>query len=571
MIQLSNIAPDFESLRIQLEAAAGTFPSWRDRITGASGQTIVEMVAAIGAYSQYAIESSYQETWPDSAKNPEALYAAANYAGVRINRRGPAGLTFPMRAPSAMTIPPYTQFVGAGTNWFNREALTLTTTASPVTLYQGQIQIKEMNGLGTDFQAYVAEEGNFQISDVDVLLSVNNVSIPVIREGLWTKNGQPGAQNFTLPDGKMITLFGNGLYGTKPGTNDICRFTYVTTDGLDGNNIVTIAKQIVMSGNPDVQGTPTSNPQSGSNQSDYLVYKNITPALFGEFDSAVTPQQYKKAPLKYPGVIDARVLAQREINPKALTFMNVMKVCLLTTSTWTNTDWLQFEAWYNAASMYAVRFIREDPVAVNITVAARISCKNFANLSAVQTKVEAALDKLFELRQGSIGLDLYIDDILDAIRNADSNIEFVQLTSPTVDLVLSSLSVGFPTLTVSSGGTLQPGVYDYGIGLISTLGGTAAPNKWSSVTVTQPNSKITVQWPLAANPQSYQVYGRVTGNSLGLITTVAANGQPFQSFVDDGSITPSGGVPAQSTIASYYPKLVTKSLTMAYTTRNLRN
>jgi hypothetical protein len=571
-IQLSNISPDFDSIRLQLEQAAqsGNFPSWKDRITGATGQTILEMVAAIGAYSQYSIESSYQESWPDSAKNPEALYAAANYAGVRINRRQPASITLMMQSPTNMVVPPITAFVGAGTYWYNRAALNLTNSLTPVTLYQGQIVQKQVNGSGTDFQAFLSEESSFQVADGDVYLKVNNVSVPVIPEGLWTCNGTPGVQQFTLPDGKLILLFGNSLYGTKPGTNDLCTITYVTTLGVDGNNIVTTGKKIVMDGNADVLGTPTGNPSGGSAQTDYIVYKNITPALFGAFDSAVTANQYKKYPLLYPGVIDARVLAQREINPKALTFMNTMKVCLLTSTVFSTADFDAFETWFNKGVMYSTRIIREDPVPVDIAVIGRISCKNFANLSAVQTKVGVALDKLFALRQGSIGLDLYISDIIDAIKQADSNVEYIQLSSPPVDLVLSSLSVGYPTLRfVPGGGTLPAGTYDYGIGLLSSLGGTAAPGKWRTIQ-TPSVGGIVVTWPLAANPASYQVYGRVTGGAMGLLANIAATGAAFQSFNDDGSVVPTGTVPAQSTIASYYPHLISKALTMQYTNRNLR-
>lgn len=571
MIQLSNIAPDYESIRNQLIAAADGYPgTWKDRITSSMGQTIVDMVAAIGAYSQYSIESSYQEVWPSSAKNAEALYAASNFAGVRTNRRTPSRITLDMVAPSAMTIPPYTQFVGAGASWFNRDALTLSPTPTTVNLYQGLIQVKSMYGLGTDFQAFVTEEAAFQVSNIDILLKIDNVSIPVQIEGLWTAKDEPAVQQFTLPDGKAIVLFGNDLYGSKPGTNNLCEFTYVVTLGLNGNNIITSDQVITMSGNPDVTGTPTGNPVAGANESDYNIYKNVTPALFGEFDSSVTANQYKKKPLQYPGVIDARVLAQREINPKAITWMNSMKVCLLTETVWGDPEWDTFRDWYNKNTMYSTHFYREDPVPVLIDVVARISCKNFSNLTSVKANVEAAIDKLFELRQGSIGLDLYIDDILDAMRNADSNVEFIQLQQPGVDLVLSSLSVGYPTLTASAGGTLPIGTYDYGIGLTSTLGGMAAPARWRSITTTAPNQKITVTWPMAANPAMYMVYGRTTPTAMGLIAPVAPNGQAFQSFVDDGTIVPTGTVPQQSTIASYYPKLNSKTLTMVYTNRNLR-
>ena len=570
MIQLSNIAPDWESLVAQLQAEAANFPTWTDRITGSTGQTLVEMIAAIGAYSQFAIESSYQETFPDSAKNAESLYAAANYAGVRIARKNPATIMVPMTAPTNMTIPAYTQFVGAGTKWFNRTAISVTSTPTTVTLYQGEVLVKSTYGLGTDFQAFISTEKDFSVSDVDVQIKINTVSIPTITQGLWTKKGQPGAQQLTRPDGSMLILFGNTLFGSKPGPNDLVTFTYVVTAGADGNNIITGGRPITMDGNPLVTGTPSINAASGGgNQPDHIIYKNVTPALFGAFDSAVTGAQYKSLPLQYPGVIDALVLSQREINPYALSYMNVMKVSLLTSSPWSSTQWDDFVTFFNAGSMYSSRFVRADPTAVNVGINAIVSCKTFSNLPNVQAKIEAALDKLFELRQGSLGLDIYQSDVITAIKEADSNVEFVQLTSPTADIILSNLNVDKPILTeVLGGGTLPVGTYDYAVSVTSTLGGSSAPAKWASITTTTPGSRVRIQWAPTLSAASYKIWGRVTGPGLGLIATVAASPQ---NYLDTGTVTPIAPVPSESTLATYYPRLISKTITMQYTNRNLRS
>jgi uncharacterized phage protein gp47/JayE len=569
MMQLSNIAPDWDSLVSQLQTQAATYPTWTDRITGATGQTIIEMIAAIGAYSQFAIESSYQEAFPDSAKNADSLYAATNYAGVRVARKSPASITFNMTSTSSRTIDPYTQFVGAGTNWFNRDALTfVANTPRSVTLYQGSVVTKSAYGQGTDFQAFVSAEDSFQVSNTDVLLLINNVSVPVIIKGLWTKKGQAGVQDFTLPDGRMIVLFGNDIYGSKPGANDVVQLTYVVTAGQDGTNIVTQNKQIVMDGDPTVSGTPSGGPSGGGNEPDYVIFKNVTPALFGAFDSAVTGTQYKALPLQYPGVIDARVLSQREINPYALNWMNTMKVSLLTESSWSPTDWSNFETWFNDSTMYSTRIVRSDPQPVNITVTAIVSCKTFSNLTNVQAEIEAALQNLFALRQGSIGLDIYMSDIITTIKEADSNVEFVQLISPTIDYALSTLGVEAPTLTeVLGGGTLPIGTYDYSINVSSTLGGSSAPAKWASITTTANNSAILLNWPSVPNAANYGVWGRITGPALGL---VASPGNVL-TYTDTGAVTPTPPVPVESTISAYYPNLTAINLTMQYTNRNIRS
>ncbi len=568
MMQLSNIAPDWDSLVSQLQTQAASFPTWTDRITGATGQTIIEMIAAIAAYSQFAIESSYQESWPDSAKNSDSLYAAANYAGVRIARKNPAELTFNLISTTNRTITPYTQFVGAGTKWFNRDALVLTAnTPLSVSLYQGEVITKSSYGLASDFQAFVSAEDSFQVSDTDVLVKINSVSIPAISQGLWTKKSLPGAQQFTLPDGKMIVLFGNDIYGSKPGVNDLVTITYVVTLGQDGNNIVTQNKNIVLDGDPTVSGTPSATATGGGDQPDFIIYKNVVPAMFGAFDSAVTGPQYKSLPMQYPGVIDARVLSQHEINPYALTWMNVMKVSLLTSSTWDSVAWDNFETFFNAGTMYSTRIVRNDPQPVDITVTATVSCKTFSNLTDVQAKIQAALNSLFALRQGSIGLDIYMSDVITAIKEADSNVEFVQLSSPTIDYALSTLGVDRPTLVETGGGSLGAGTYDYAVSVDSTLGGSSAPAKWASITVTGSSNSVQLSWPAVPNASGYHVWGRVTGAALGLI---ASPGNVL-TYTDTGAISPTPPVPVESTIAAYYPRLIATNLTMQYTNRNIRS
>jgi hypothetical protein len=296
-----------------------------------------------------------------------------------------------------------------------------------------------------------------------------------------------------------------------------------------------------------------------------LVYKNITPALFGSFNSSVTAAQYKRLPLQYPGVIDAQTFAQREVNPKALAWMNVIKVCLLTTSPFSGPQFAAFEDFFLRNTMYSTRIYRQDPIPVDVDVDVDVFCANFSNLSEIKQKVEDALDALFAPRQGIIGLDIYLSDIYDAIEKADANIRYILRRTPTTDIVISSLNVDAPTATVlTSGGTLAPGFYDYAISVVSTLGGETAPLNWTTVEVTVPGSRVSLTWPAVTNAANYKVWGRVTPTPLGLITTV---GPSTLTFIDTGSIVPAGTIPAQSTVAIYYPRLNSKNVVTKYSTR----
>ena len=570
MIELSNVSPDFNTLVAQLQAQLATKDSWKDRLTTSTGQTIIELIAAIGAYSQYSIESAFQEQWPQSAKNANSLYAASNFMGVRVNRKAPATITLNLVAPAPIVIPVNSQFVGAGTYWFNRDVLVLGTAPTAVTLYQGQIQTYTFTGLGSDFQAFVSTEQNFNVSNTDVFLTVNGSSILVTQDGLWTRPGLPGVQDLTLPSGQMMLLFGNKSYGTIISVNDTCVATYAVTLGLDGANVPTLGQTISLQSNNNITGVCSSQASGGGDENNYIVYKNITPALFGAFNSSVTASQYKRLPLQYPGVLDAQTFAQREVSPFALTWMNVIKVCLLTTTTWTGTEWTAFEKWYQDQTMYSTRIFRQDPIASPVSINAQVYCKNYANLAQVQTNAQNALIALFAPKQGIIGLDFYRSDIINAIMQADSNIEYVILNSPTTDIILAAFNVATPTWSIITGGSLAIGQYDYSISATSSLGGASAPANWATAVVTTAGSKVVLTWPALTNATSYSIWGRVTPTSLGLIATVSAS---TLTYTDDGTITPTGTLPVESTTSISYASLSpsTTVITALYSSRDARS
>jgi hypothetical protein len=572
MTELSKVRPDRDALVQQLTDALDNSQAWKDRTISSTGRTLIDLVAAIGANSQYSIESSYQEVWPESAKTREALYAASNYLGVRYNRKLPAALSVSLSSTTyPKTIPQFTQFTIQGTLWFNRDALTLTAPNGVFTLYQGKVVTNTVNGLGTDFQAYVTPESGFTVSDIDVNVEVNGTAVASILRGLWTVKGEPGVQHFTLPAGQCIFLFGNDTNGTKPGINDTVKITYAVTFGADGNNLPVLNQKVFTNADATITGLATVVPSAGANETDAFVYKNITPALSGSFDSSITPAQYKALPLQYPGVIDAQTFAQREINPKALTWMNNIRVVLLTATPYNDAQWASFVLFMTNKTMYKCQLIRKDPVPTIVNVAVNVFCTNFAKLSDVKAKVESALHNLFAPRQGILGFDFYRSDIIRVVEDADPNVEYCILLNPVTDIILSSLNVPAPTLAKAAPFTspsLPVGVYDYAVSVVSSLGGETAPANWSTTTVTVPNSRITITWPSVPNALSYRVWGRITGNNLGLLATIPATST--RSFTDTGGVSPTGSVPVEATIGSTYAKLGTLTVNVAFSTRPQR-
>ena len=565
-IVLSTVKPSQNALITQMDAALGLYGSWQDRIVSSTGRTLIDFIAAVGAYDQFTIESSFQEVFPESAKNTLSLYAASTYLGVRLTRKGPASVPVLMSVPvsyGTVTIPPYSQFTGAGTFWFNRVALTLTNTPTSVTLYQGKMVLTTVTGQGTDFQAFVSPEKDFVVSDIDVFVYINSASIQVTTAGLWTCQGIPGIQNLTLSDGRLMLLFGNTAFGSRPGATDAVAITYVITQGADGNNITVSGQNIQLAIDQNVVGAATSQASGGGSQPNPLIYKSVTPALFGAFDAAVTPPQYKALPLQYPGVIDALTFAQREVNPNSLSWMNLIKVCLLTQTPFSLSNWNDFVAWYSAKTMYVPRLFRLDPVANTVNVNVSIFCKSFSNLTNVQANAVAAVQALFAPRQGIIGLDIYRSDIDGIIKDSDSNIDYMIINNPSTDLIISNSNVVAPTLGGTTGGSLVVSQnYDYAISYDSSLTGSSAPANWATISLTGSQTAVTLAWSAVPNATAYHVWGRIAG-SYGLIATVSNS--TFAYTDTGGAVT--GSPPTQSTTPILYSKLGTLTITPFYSNR----
>jgi hypothetical protein len=101
--------------------------------------------------------------------------------------------------------------------------------------------------------------------------------------------------------------------------------------------------------------------------------------------------------------------------------------------------------------------------------------------------------------------------------------------------------------TAATGGTLLDSTaYYYRVAAVNASGGTSLASTETSITTGPPGTNIntvTVKWHAVTGATSYKVYGRTTGGEL-FMATVAA---PTLQFVDDGSITPAGALPAAGT------------------------
>ena len=125
-IQLSTVKPDFPSLVLQLQLYLQSKGTWVDLQTSGTGQTLVEMAAAVGTFNQFGIESAVRELYLTTARRASSIYAITRMLGVRISRKTPAGVDVTLSRNSTLSselISKFTQFTVNGVKFFNRVPL----------------------------------------------------------------------------------------------------------------------------------------------------------------------------------------------------------------------------------------------------------------------------------------------------------------------------------------------------------------------------------------------------------------------------------------------------------------
>lgn len=565
-LQLSTINPDFDTIKSQIRGYLSAQDSWKNTVDSPVADSFIDVLASIATLDQVKIIRAVQERFQETAQSTRSIYSIADYSGVRLTRKTPAECiaTLTSSAVSSTIIPTYSTFEYSGIFFFNREPITLPPgVPTAVTLHQGQVIVNQSSGLGEDYATFVTPESEFVVSDTDVSVVINNTSIGRVTDGIWTLENTPGFQDRTLPDGRAAIIFGNSFVGSKPIATDTVYITYVITLGLDANSLDVTNKVITLVTDPSITGVINTPMNSGRNQDSPIWYKNLSAPNFGTFNSAVTRTQYISTALHYPGVIDAVTFSQRESNPYALAWMNTVKISILTDSVWTSANKAAFIKHVEDRSSYTTKIILETPVARLIDVVASVFCYSWANVSQVKTDVETAIQKLFELRSGILGYDFYRSDIAQAIRAANSGIEYFDLASPLSDLIVSNKKVDTPSYIVTANaGNLAAGTYYYGVSVDVGLGN-SSPSNYAIITVPTNNSSITITWPDVAGSMTYVVYGR-TELSQGKLISLDGN---TTTFTDTGSLPVGSPAPTSNESSTQYIKLNNLSISTSYSTR----
>jgi len=291
---ISYVNYDFDNLVTELQQLLSAQSAWKDMYRSSTGQTLLELFAAVGNLVLYYVERRAEESYISTAKNYSSVVNLArllNYTPTRnISAIGPLAFTVDAPAPSLITIPQWTSVSSnAGVNFLvldtNASIPALGTTAT-VSGIQGTLITKSFVSNGASNQAYNIDDTQIENS-VNIMLLASVASLEVAQaiqqqtvsqssytvvnddgtysvyalsnpqrpqtlsvnvtgsSGTATWNQQSSFINSTNTsrdyvirpelDGTLTVVFGNGVFGAFPQLGQTVVVTYVQSVGVAGN------------------------------------------------------------------------------------------------------------------------------------------------------------------------------------------------------------------------------------------------------------------------------------------------------------------------------------------------
>lgn len=440
-LQLSQVKPDFSSLVLQLQLYLNSRASWKDMLPSSTGQTLIEMMASIGAFNQFAIENAARESFLTTAVRDSSIYAITRMLGVRIGRKTPASVSVSLTR-SVSTYPQliqaYTQFTINGQAFFNRDSIVFNagslTPIGATELYEGQIKVQTVAATSESFMEISLSEPGFVVSDSDVVVTVVNAGTgsrsawKTIDQGIWTAGPKDQVYyDATLGDGDTVLSFGDGYHGALPGLGNSLEIKYVVTRGSLGNSGGT-SLAATCNDYPEISGTTTTVISGGSDERPASYYKILAPAIYRARSRAVTPLDYKAIIAGFSGVASCTIQGQKDIAPNDLRWMNVIRVCILpqTEDAFNANKWNDFLAWFKSYYHRAIDIQVFNPIKILVDIEVDIALTSNAVAKDAVTTAEGRIRSLFVKDITTLGRRIAISDIVDSC--ALSTVDYSRVT-----------------------------------------------------------------------------------------------------------------------------------------------
>jgi hypothetical protein len=125
---------------------------------------------------------------------------------------------------------------------------------------------------------------------------------------------------------------------------------------------------------------------------------------------------------------------QRSSHPE---LMNVVWLCILADNgqPWSQPQWNEFLNWFKQYQMAGTIIKPQDPNKELVNVTMRIMCKLNSNLSDIKFQAEQIVQDIFATNKPMLNKRVALSDIITRLKNEIVDIDYVEIISPTKDIV----------------------------------------------------------------------------------------------------------------------------------------
>lgn len=431
---------------------------WSDQQTAALTTLLADAFADVADTDNFAISFAAREAFIRLARRESSVLEGARFLGVPITRMSGAETkaTMTNAGSDSISVSAFESFTINGINAYTKTGYVFQSMETKdVTLYTGTLNTITLSlADAEDYYSVILQQPNFQV-DSEITVWTQNAA------GTKTYYTQFDAAIFladqgsrlflttTLPDGDVMLTFGSSLFGCVPNRTETLYVRYATTNGAsDNNDQVNI--QVASVNYTNLRGRTIEPITGGANTKDLDYYRLCAPVLAPAKRKLTRLDEWEAAIAGYAGVSDCSVMGQRDIAPNDPSWMGVVRVCVLpsTSLTWggvnpnpTSAVWETFRTWLDK---YKSPLIVQtwNPERILIDVEVSVTVTDDVNIQDMYADLQPAIMSVFTRKRGILGRRLAQQDILDAIKfDGDSKrqgVDYISLISPSTDVIPSS-------------------------------------------------------------------------------------------------------------------------------------
>lgn len=455
---MSLLLNSFQDYVAYLQNQFANSTNWSDQQTAALTTLLADAFGDVAETDNYAISFAAREAFIRLARRQSSVLEGARFLGVPIARKSGAETTATMTnaGSTSISVSAFEPFTVNGINAYTKTGYVFQSMETKdIVLYTGTLNTISMSlAPVTDYFSVVLQQPNFQV-DTEITVWLQDAQG---NKTYWAQFdaaiflADQGARLFvttTLPDGDVMITFGSSLFGSVPDATQTLFIRYALTNGSSDNNDQTALA--VNSVNYTMLRGRTIEPMYGASDTKDLDYYRLCAPILGPAKRKLTRlDEWEAAIAGYAGVSDCTVLSQKDIAPNDPSWMSIVRVCVLpsTSLTWggvnpnpTSATWQTFLNWI-ALYKSPLTIQTWNPERVLVDVEVNVAVTSDVIIQEMYNVLYPAIMAVFSRKRGILGRRLARQDISDAIKfdgnNKRQGIDYIDLITPTTDVVPSS-------------------------------------------------------------------------------------------------------------------------------------